>query len=179
MSYEPTKHLFVTFPLDINKGHYWTLRCLYKWLFSSLNRIRNGPMDEGPSHPKDFELSWKKRPSYQIFARSWCIWISFLNWNLRISGFCHASARLGKAMLYSKVYRFVGCLLSFSEKLKGCPLFICNWVGQSEPALIFCHVQECFVAPNKTACILSIRSRVLLGRENDAKTVRTRPDTRH
>ena len=87
-------------------------------------------------------LEGLKRPSYRIFARSRCIWISFLNWNLRISGFCHASARLGKAMLYSKVCRFVGCLLSFSERLKGCLLFICNWVGRSEPALILSHMMR-------------------------------------
>ena len=84
-------------------------------------------------------LEGLKRPSYRICARNRCIWISFLNRNLSISGFCHSSAPFGKLWLYPKRYKFFDCLLSFSEKQKGCPLFIYKWVDQYERALIICH----------------------------------------
>ena len=47
--------------------------------------------------------------------------------NLNFFGFCHSSAGLGKTKLFSKVSRFVSCLFSLSQKLKGRALFTYFW----------------------------------------------------
>ena len=93
----------------------------------------------GPLLASWFQDVLNHRASYRFFARGRCIRINFLDRNLSLIGFGPSSRRLGKTSLYSKVYRFFGCLLPFFEKLKGCRLFICKCVGENESASFICH----------------------------------------